>query len=99
MRNLSVKLRILYLNGVRVVNAIHFRRFKNDLRPDLIRAQGGRRVGGEIRIAGACSENHDASLFKMANSAAPNEHLGNFLHLDRGLDAGENVHLLESILK
>jgi hypothetical protein len=62
------------------------------------RAQCGRGVGGEERVARAGGEDHDASLLEVAHRAAPDVRLGDLLDLDRRLHAGVAVLLLERVL-
>ena len=54
---------------------------------------------GKIRIAGAAGKYHDAPFFQMTDGAAPDERLGNLVHLDRRHHAGEGVLLLQSVLQ
>ena len=43
---------------------------------DLVGAQAGGAIGGEVGIPSAASEDDDAPLFQMANGPSPNEGLG-----------------------
>ena len=61
------------------------------LRADLERAQGGGRVGGEERVAGAAGEDDDPLLLEVADRPAPDVGLGDLLHRDRRLHPGRHA--------
>src|SRR5262249_20578880 len=90
-----VTLRVRKLVWVTIINAVDLRGFQDHVGANLTRAQRCRRVSGKIRIAGAGSENHNSAQFQMPNGAAEDEWLGYIVHLNRGLDAGLDSHLLQ----
>src|SRR5215475_14021214 len=73
--------------GIGVVNAVDASGLEDDVGLDFHGAESGGGVRGEIRIAGAGSEDHDAAFFKVTHGAAADEGLGNFVHGDGALDA------------
>ena len=64
------------------VDAVDLRALQDHVRLHFHRAQRGRRVGGEVGIAGAGGEHDDAPLLEVADGAAPDERLGDGAHLD-----------------
>ena len=62
-------------------------RHQDRLGADLERAQRGRRVGREERVAGAGREDHDAALLEVADRAAADVRLGDLRDGERGQDA------------
>ena len=63
-----------------------------------IPAQHGGRIRGEVRIARAAGEDHDASLVEMSLRAAANVRLRDLFHADRRHHARVDVLLLEHVL-
>src|ERR1019366_8622662 len=84
---------------VGVVDTVHFGGFEDGVGFDFHGAQRGGRVGREIRVAGAAGEDDDASFFEVADGAAPDEGLGNLVHLNGRLHTGEDVLFFESVLQ
>ena len=82
-----------------VVDAVDLGRLEDDLGADLHRAQARRRVGGEVRIAGAGGEDHDPALLEVAGRAPADVGLGDLLDLDRRLHARGDAELLERVLQ
>ena len=87
------------LDRIGGVDAVHLRRLENDFRLHLHRAERGGGVGGEVRIAGAGREHHDAALFEVADGAAPDERLGHGAHFDRGQHARRHAVVFERVLQ
>ena len=56
---------------------------QQDVGADLAGAQGRRRVGREVRVAGAAGEDHDAPLLQVAHRAAADVRLGHLLDVER----------------
>ena len=73
--------------------------FEDGLGADLGAPQGGRRVGREVRVAGAAGEDHDPALLEVPHGPTADVRLGNLGHLDGGHDAGRLGHLLEGVLQ
>ena len=82
-----------------VVYAVDLGRLEQDLGVDLDRAQGGRRVGREVGIAGAGHEHDDAALLEVPDRAAADVRLGDLVHGDRGHDPGRDARALERVLE
>ena len=82
-----------------IVDPVHLGAFEDDVGLDFHRPQRGRRVGAEVRIAGAGAEDHDPAFLEVADGAPADERLGDRAHLDRGDDAGDDVLLLERVLE
>ena len=87
--------RVLF--GIFVVDAVDLGGFEDDVGIDLVSAQGGRGVGGEVGVTRAGDENNDAVFLQVANGATENEGFGDLIHRNRGLDAGADVHFLQTI--
>ena len=85
--------------GIRVVDAVDLRGLHEAIDIELARAQRSGGVGREVRVAGTCGENDDAALLHVADGATPDVGLGNFLHVDGALHAGEHAVALEGILQ
>ena len=66
---------------------------------DLGGAQRGRGVGGEVGVAGAAGEDHDAALLQVAHRAAPDVGLGHRRDLERREHARGEPDLLERVLE
>src|SRR5712692_4620816 len=81
------------------VDAIDLGCFQDDVRLDLDGAKGGRRVGGEVWVAGAGGEDHDSSLLQVPDGAAPDVWLGDLGHLDRRHGARRDASPLQGILQ
>ena len=96
---LSVALGVGVRHRVAVVDAVDLGRLEQDLGVDLDGAQGGRRVGREVRVAGAGHEHRDAALLEVADRAAPDVRLGDLVHRDRGHDPGRHAGPLEGVLE
>src|SRR5690606_40926384 len=62
--------RVGVLLRVLVVHAVDLGGLQQQVGVDLDRAQGGGRVGGEERVAGAGGEDRDAALLQVAHGAA-----------------------------
>ena len=84
---------------VRIVNPVDLGGLHEDLGADLDRAQRRRRVGREIRVAGAGHEDHDAALLEVAHGAPPDVRLGDLVHRDRAHDPGRDAGPLEGVLE
>src|SRR5260370_14324297 len=52
-----------------------------------------------MRVGGAASEDHDASLFHMANGTAPDIRFGNLVYRDGGHASRRNAGLFERVLQ
>ena len=65
---------------------------------DLERAERGRGVGREERVAGARSEDHDSPLLEVADRPPADVRLGDLAHGDRREDAGLRAEALERVL-
>src|SRR5256885_16046727 len=87
------------LHGIVVVNAGDLGALEDDLGPDLHRAQRGGRVGGEIRVAGACPEYDTTRLFQVSDRAPADVGFGQLAHFDGGLDTGDPALFLERVLQ
>ena len=96
---MSVALRIGVRHGVFVVYAIDLGRLEQDLGVDLDGAQGGRRVGREVRVAGAGHEDRDAALLEVADRPAADVRLGDLVHRDGGHDPGRDAGAFEGVLE
>ena len=83
------------------VDAVHPRvgAFQDRVRLDLGRPQGGRRVRGEVRVAHARREDHDAALFQVANGATADVGLAHLGHVDRRQHPGGTADALEGVLQ
>src|SRR5699024_6489048 len=66
----------LVLGRVGTVHAVDLGGLQQQVRADLDGAQGGGRIGGEERIAGAGGEQGEAALLALTYGAAPEEVLG-----------------------
>ena len=66
---------------------------------DLHRPQAGGGVGGEIRVAGSRREEDHAPFLQVPHRAPSDVRLGQLLHLDGALHAGEDPELLQRVLK
>src|SRR4051794_2578787 len=86
-------------NRVGGVDAVHLRALQERGGVDLERALGRARVGGEVRDADPCREDHDPPLLEMPDRAQRQERLGHLGHRDRRLHARRHVDLLEGILE
>ena len=62
-------------------------RHQDRLGVDLERAQRRRRVGREVRVAGAGGEDHDAPLLEVADRAPADVRLGDLADVERREDA------------
>src|SRR5262245_19897093 len=97
--------KLVYLDCVRVFSGVGCKdaanagRLHNDVGLNLQRAHSRRSVGGEERLSDAGGENDHAAFFDVADGAAADERLGDFAHLYRGDDAGEDVQLFERVLQ
>ena len=91
--------RVRVLGRIGGVDAVDLGRLEQNLRADLLGAQRGGRVGGEVRVARTAGEDADAPLLQVAQAASPNEGLGDALHLYRAEHPGGHVDLLERVLK
>jgi hypothetical protein len=74
-------------------------RHQDRLRADLERAQGGRRVGGEERVARPCGEDHDPTLLEMPDGAPPDVRLRDLRDLERREDARVGAEPLQRVLQ
>ena len=99
IRDLIEARRLGMEHGIGGVDAVDLGALQDDVGLDLHGAEGGRRIGGEVRIAGAGREDHHPALLEMADGAAPDERLGDGAHLDGGEHARHDVQLLERILQ
>src|ERR1051326_2449904 len=86
---------IRVLVRIAIVNAINLRRFQDDISANLARPQSCGCVGGKVRITGTGGENDDAIQLKMPNGAPEDERFGHISHIDGGLHAGLDTHLVE----
>lgn len=77
-----IALGIGVLLGVFVIDAINLRAFEDCLAVHLIGTQGRGGIGRKIGVTGPCSEDDDAFLFQVADSAATDIWLGNLIHAD-----------------
>ena len=84
--------------GVLVIDAVDHRGLEHGVRTDLQRAQGGGRVGGEDRVAGAAAEHDDLAAFQRGNGLVAREALGDLRHEGAGHDDGVHVLLAQRIL-
>ena len=66
---------------------------------DLRSPQGGRGVGGEVRVAGAAGQDDHPALLEVADGPPTDVGLGHLGHLDGGLDPGVLVEALEGVLE
>ena len=80
------------------VHAIDLGRLEQQVRTNLDRAQGGRRIGGEKRIAGAGRKQHHAILLQMADRPAADEVLADFVDLDGTHRSRRAARALDGIL-
>src|SRR5215469_10730687 len=90
-----VTLRVRKLVWVAIIDAIDLCGFEDHVGANLAGAQCCRCVSRKIRIARAGSENNNSAELQMSNSAPEDEWLGHVIHLNRGLDAGLDSHLLQ----
>jgi hypothetical protein len=74
-------------------------RHQDRLGADLERAQGGRGVRREERVAGPGREDDDAALLQVPDSAAPDVGLGDLGDVDRGENACLRAQPLEHVLE
>ena len=88
---------LLRIGGVDALDAVLGH--QDDLGVDLVRAQRGRGVGGEERVAGAGREDHDAVLLEVAHRAAADVGLGDLGDGDRRLHARVDALVLERVLQ
>src|SRR5690606_22395771 len=86
------------LLGVRVVHAVDLGRLEQQVGADLDRAQGGARVGGEERVAGAGGEDRDAALLQVPDGATADVVLAHVVDLDRTQHAHARAGLLQRVL-
>src|SRR3954467_14356521 len=94
------ELRVGVLLGVGGVGALHpGLGHQQDLGVDLVRAQGGSRVGGEERVAGAGREDHDALLLEVAHGAPADVGLGHLRDVDGRLHPRVHALVLERVLE
>ena len=70
-----------------------------DVGVDFHGAQGGRGVGGEIRVTRAGSEDHYSTLIEMAGGTPAYKGLSYLPHFNGSLDAGYDTEVLQSILQ
>src|SRR5271157_941384 len=90
---------ILHHGGIVGVDAVDFGRLQDGVGLDLHGEQRGRRVGGEVRTAGATGEDHDAAFFEVADCTAPDKRLGHLVHLDGAHHARPDALFLQRILQ
>src|SRR3954453_7668037 len=91
--------RVLHNHGIGVVDAVDLRGFQDGFCLDIHGAQRGGGVGGEVGVAGASGEDHDAFFFKMTDGAAADEGLRDLIHLDGRLHAGVHALLFKGVLQ
>ena len=84
---------------IRLVDAVDLGRLEQDLGVDLDGPQRGRRVGREVRVAGAGDEDRDPALLEVADGAAPDVRLGDLVHRDRAHHPRRDPDVLERILE
>ena len=89
----------LDLHRVGVVDAVDLGALEDHLGLDLHGPQGGRGVGGEVRVAGPAGEDHHALLLHVADGAAADERLRHLAHLDGGEHAGLHLGPLQGVLE
>src|SRR5436190_461203 len=82
------------LPRVLVVHAVDLGALDDHVGADLHRAERRRGVRGEVRVAGAGREDHDAPLLEVTHGAAPDVRLAQLHHADRALDARVESGLL-----
>ena len=99
VRDLLVAGRLRVLHRIGGVDAVDLGGLEDDLRLHFHGAQRRGGVGGEVGIAGARREHHDAALFEVAHGAAANERLGHRAHLDGGEHARRHAGVLERVLQ
>src|SRR4029077_20522703 len=87
-------------NRIAIVNAVHsVARLEGYFGADFHRAETGRSIGGEVRIAGAGGEDDHAALLEMPDCAAANIGFADGLHLDGGQYSGGDADVLECVLQ
>ncbi len=84
---------------ISIIDAIHLGRLQDDIGLDLDGPQGRRRIGRKIGISRSRREDHDPSLFQMADRPSLDERFGNLLHLDGRLNAGHDAAVFEGALE
>src|ERR1019366_2273116 len=87
------------LERVLVVDAVHAGGLGDHVGLDFERPQGGRGIGGKVRIGGARREDDDAPLFQVTDGAAANVGLGHLVHFDGARHALRNSHLFEGVAR
>src|ERR1035437_5257147 len=90
---------VLHQHRIVGVDAIDLGGLQDGVCLDLHGAQRCGGIGGKVRVAGAAGEYHDPAFLQVTDGAAPDEGLGDLVHLDGGHHAGENVLLLQRILQ
>ena len=89
--------------GVRVlvwvlgIDTVHLGGLDQQVGVDLHRPERRGRIGSEIRVARATTDNHRTSLLKVSDRTKTDIWLGNRTHLDSSLHAGDNPHTLQRI--
>ena len=81
--DLAVPGRLRVQLGVGIVHPVHPGRLQDHVRADLDRTQGGRRVGGEVRVAGPRHQDDDPAPLEMPDRAPPDVRLADLVHGDR----------------
>jgi nitrite reductase/ring-hydroxylating ferredoxin subunit len=66
---------------------------------NLLGAQHGRRIGGEIGVAGPGGEDHHAPLFQVPQGAPQDIGFGHLVHGDGGLHAGLDACPFQGVLQ
>lgn len=97
--HLGDQLRVGKFHGIAIVNAVDLRRLAEDVRVDLHGAKSRRGVGAEVRVAGACGEDDDATFLEVANRAATDVGLSHLLDGDGGHHARRDAALFERVLE
>ena len=84
---------------IRIIDAIDLGGLEDHVCPDFHGPKGSCRIRGEIRISCPSSEDDHPALLQMTNGPSPNIGFCDLAHLNRRLDSGVNVDLLQGILK
>lgn len=82
-------------DGVRVVDAIDFGGFEDDVGTDFVGAEGSGGIGRKERVAGAGDKDNDTTVFQVARGAAEDEGFGDIVHFDGTLDASGDTDIFE----